>query len=248
MTLFIGKPLIALGDTDSTNLYLKNYIEQFDAQEGMTVTAEFQLAGRGQRGTIWESAPRKNILTSILLKPDFLMPSNQFYLGKAAGLAVYDTIKEVIGDELLTIKWPNDILYNKQKVAGILIENSLQGQKIKYSIAGFGINVNQDEFATTIATSLKLISGKDQNQIGLLNPLFEHLEGRYLQLKNGDLHTIDSEYEKVLYGINKTLEFTETKSDKTEKGTIKGVTEDGLLRVAYNTGERTYGFKEVKYL
>ncbi len=119
---------------------------------------DFQTAGRGQTGNGWESEEGKNLLCSILLPPR----QNLFELNVITSVAVHRMISK-LGISELTIKWPNDIYWRDKKVAGILIENAIIGNEVKYSIAGIGLNVNQIEWCSNAPNpvSLKQIYGID---------------------------------------------------------------------------------------
>ena len=147
-TLFIGKFSFHLSSIDSTNKFAHNLISKTNPIEGTAIRADEQTAGRGQFGSKWQANPRENITISIILCPKFLLVKQQFLLNAAMALGVYDFINEIIGySSELTIKWPNDIYVGNQKIAGILIENSIQQDVINNSIIGIGLNINQKTFS-----------------------------------------------------------------------------------------------------
>jgi len=167
--------------TNSTNTLLKELIAkgQWPMAERF-IRAGYQTAGRGQTGNGWESEPDKNLLCSVLISRQLSAFSNQpFYLNVAISVAVH---KAVMGYGLpvtgLTIKWPNDIYWNDQKIAGILIENAIIGNEVKYSIAGIGLNVNQTAFVSDAPNpvSLKQITGKDYDLDELMARLMEEID------------------------------------------------------------------------
>ena len=139
-------PLVALDETASTNQYLSQLCNQLQESvaELTTVTAEFQTAGKGQRGNTWEAEEGKNLLFSFVLYPSFLEARRQFILSQIVSLAIKEELSRW-SDEI-TIKWPNDIYWKDKKICGILIENDLSGHHIRRSIAGIGININQDRY------------------------------------------------------------------------------------------------------
>ena len=132
--------IIHIDETDSTNRWLR---EQ-GGEEDMVVWADFQTAGRGQGTNKWESEQGKNLLFSILLHPKDIPANKQFAISMQVSLAICEALGERIGD--LSIKWPNDIYWRNAKICGILIENRLQGSRIRDSIIGVGLNVNQRQF------------------------------------------------------------------------------------------------------
>lgn len=141
--------------TNSTNTLLKELIAKGEWPEGEEfLYTGYQTAGRGQTGNGWESEEGKNLLCSILLPAR----ENLFELNVVTAVAV----QRLLGNEF-TIKWPNDIYWGDKKIAGILIENAIIGNEVKYSIAGIGLNVNQTEWKSDAPNpvSLKQITGKE---------------------------------------------------------------------------------------
>lgn len=113
--------------------------------EGDLLFAKFQTGGRGQRGNSWESNKGENILCSLLfiqLRSARLISLWLHWLFRLVSLIIADIIPSLP----LGIKWPNDIYVGEKKLGGVLIENSLMGSGIDYSVIGFGINVNQTLF------------------------------------------------------------------------------------------------------
>ena len=153
-----------IASTNSTNTLLKQLAAEGNPPE--FIYAGFQTAGRGQTGNSWESEEGKNLLCSILLPPN----KNLYFLNIAVGVAML----RVIGDDF-TIKWPNDIYYGDKKAAGILVENAIIGNEIRYSIAGIGLNVNQTTFVSDAPNpiSLRQIRGQEYDIERLVNQLLE---------------------------------------------------------------------------
>ena len=145
--------IIKLNAIDSTNSYLKNMVEINNLENYTVVTAESQNAGRGQLGTVWESEYGKNLTFSMLVRVKGFKIEDQFYLSMAISLGVLNALKPNVNN-LLYVKWPNDILAEKDKLCGILIENVLSGSNIKHSIIGVGLNVNQDQFSDNLESIL----------------------------------------------------------------------------------------------
>lgn len=136
--------------TNSTNTLLKELLTKDEWPEGERfLRAGFQTAGRGQAGNGWESEEGKNLLCSILISRQPSAVSHQpFYLNVAVSVAVHRMVSHQLSavSHQLTIKWPNDIYWGDKKISGILIENAMIGNKLTYSIAGIGLNVNQTEW------------------------------------------------------------------------------------------------------
>lgn len=196
----------------------------------------FQTAGRGQAGNGWESEEGKNLLCSILLPPN----KNLYFLNIAIGVALL----RVIGEDF-TIKWPNDIYFGDKKVAGILIENAIIGNEIKYSIAGIGLNVNQTTFVSDAPNpvSLKQIRGQEYNIERLMNHLFETVQ-RVLSEPEKEVWAY---YKSHLYRREGFWPFED--KDGPFEAAIKDVLPTGEIVLEDKKGqERIYHFKQVRYV
>jgi BirA family biotin operon repressor/biotin-[acetyl-CoA-carboxylase] ligase len=243
-TLFLGKDLIYMPTCHSTNDIALDLVSKYDKKEGTLVVTDKQLKGRGQRGNEWQSQGGQNLTFSVVLKPNFVRADEQFYLNMMVSLAIYDAIDEVI-PEAAKIKWPNDILVEQKKVCGVLIENTLTGQRIGSSVVGIGLNVNQEHFAIAQAASLSKFAGKQLSLTNLLERIILHMEAYYLLLKKGDKATIKDKYCQVLYGFGHSVKL-HTEHDFL--GVIKDVDSLGRIIVDEDGAKRTFDFKEVKFV
>ena len=251
-TLFIGKNTLFLLEVESTNTYAMNLLRNVNAIEGTVVHTDRQTRGRGQRGASWNSDAASNITASIILKPSFLSIENSFYLSKISALAVYDVLAEILAESQydIKIKWPNDILVNKRKIAGILIENNFNHLSIQHSVIGVGLNVNQRVFEglENTVTSLQLLTGRHFERNEVLEKLCIHLEKWYLKLKELKCALIDEHYMQHLFGLNQPMQFADT-SEKAFEGTIKDITREGKLSVEMADGRLVdFEVKQVKLL
>ena len=198
-------PLIALDETDSTNRYISQLCNELQESvaELTTVTAEFQSAGKGQRGNTWEADKGKNLLFSFVLYPTFLEARRQFTLSQIVSLSIKEELDRW-SDEI-TIKWPNDIYWRDKKICGILIENDLSGHFIGRSISGIGININQDEFHSDAPNpvSLKQITGQEHDRYEILSHILKRVQIYYngLQTEDGSTYTaeIAARYARSLF-------------------------------------------------
>jgi BirA family transcriptional regulator, biotin operon repressor / biotin---[acetyl-CoA-carboxylase] ligase len=237
-TLFIGKNLLFLHEVDSTNTYAMNLLRNVNVVDGTLVYTDQQTSGRGQRGSLWNSEIAQNITASIIIKTHFLRIENSFSLSQISALAIYDVLAEILpqGQYDIKIKWPNDILVNKQKIAGILIENTFHHQSIQHSVIGIGLNLNQTNFPEfqNTATSLKKLLYQSFDRQGILEKLCKSLEKWYFKMKNGKLDEINQAYLDQLYGLNEHLMFRNLLGD-TFSGTITGISVDGKLNVKTET-------------
>ncbi len=244
-TLFIGQNQVFVPQCHSTNTLLAELVKNQDLMEGTVVITNNQTAGRGQRGNTWQAEPGKNLTFSLLLKPSFLLAKDQFYLTVVVSLA----IRELLTSELQTpvkIKWPNDILVGDKKICGILIENTVGGDKLQQSIIGIGLNVNQDNFSIDKPTSMKLITDREFDLASVLNSLLVKLESNYLQLKEGNYHALRSEYLSHLYWINEERIFSS--KGREFKGTITGVDEHGRLSISHSEKTVAFDLKDITFL
>jgi BirA family transcriptional regulator, biotin operon repressor / biotin---[acetyl-CoA-carboxylase] ligase len=247
-TLFVGQKIIYLPSCQSTNDEAAQLIAADEAVEGLFVVTDQQMAGRGQRGNVWQAEPGQNLTTSLILGPSFLAPTEQFWLNIAVSLGVTDALAVLLPADLkLCIKWPNDIFLDDQKLGGILIENTVQGARLVWSVVGMGLNVNQTEFAYQTATSLQnrapLPDG--YNLAGLLAALSERIEGRYLQLRANHRAGLQADYLSRLFRYHQEHWFRA--NDQRFRGIITGVDEAGQLQVLVNGVVQVFGFKEIGF-
>jgi BirA family biotin operon repressor/biotin-[acetyl-CoA-carboxylase] ligase len=233
-----------LHETESTNSFLHEKLMSEKLPEGSVVTADYQTKGRGQRGSSWQSEAGKNLLMSIVVYPEFLKVTEAFMLSKCVALAACDLLS--VYSNKVQIKWPNDILIDGKKVAGILIENILRGSEIYASIVGIGINFNQQLFEKELyaATSVLMDTGfKADTQINAVK-LHENIEVNYQMLQQKKFAEIDHLYLSHLYKLNETALFKD--ADGQFQGKIKGLSSMGLLIVERENGEKhLYDVKEI---
>jgi BirA family transcriptional regulator, biotin operon repressor / biotin---[acetyl-CoA-carboxylase] ligase len=236
-TLFIGKNAVFLPETESTNSYAINLLKNVNLPDGTVVHTGNQTSGKGQRGGVWKSEPAANLTASIILKPSFLSLQNHFYLYQIAALACYDTIAELVNTSQfdIKIKWPNDILVDNCKIAGVLIENNLVSNVINWSVIGIGLNINQQNFyKLPKATSVKQIINIETRLDKVLNRLCVNFEKYYLLLKNRKYEQLKSDYLTKLFGLNKLMDFEI--NGKLTKMTVKGINQLGLLVLENESG------------
>lgn len=243
-TLFIGKVLLEYERLDSTNSQAERLLKEKNLAEGTVIFTSEQFSGRGQVGNSWFSDSNKNISISIILQPKLDFPKYQFALNQIVSLGIRDFIGTYLSNA--KIKWPNDIMIDNKKVAGVLIQNSISKKQISNSIVGIGINVNQDFFPVGLGkpTSMFLETEKQYDIKELLGHLFSNIEAWYLKLKSGKFKEIDDEYHKYLYLKNELHLFKDSKGD-IFKGSIIGVSNDGRLNVKTSNGLKKFMFKEI---
>lgn len=245
--LFVGQNIVSLSNVDSTNNYLKELLTKSrPVPEGSVIMAVKQSAGRGQIGNTWHSEAGKNLTFSLVLYPSFLPIDQQFELTKAISLALNDVLSSYFGPSA-KIKWPNDCYINDKKIGGILIENSIQGNQIKHSIIGVGLNVNQSDFPSELinATSFNQAFSKEHELMTVLGEICSAIEARYLQLKAGNLKEIDAQYLNNLYLLNQWNIYRI--NGCLQNGKICGIDSQGQLQVEIDNQIQSFGLKEIAF-
>ena len=243
--LIIGTSHYHFAQLGSTNTFLKTMLGEKWLAEGTVVSTAFQTDGRGQAGARWDGANDRNIMLSVLLYPKFVPIASQFNISKTVALGVRDFLAGLLPREQICIKWPNDILVNERKICGILIENSLQGDKIENCICGIGININELP-ADPKRTSLKAMTGQEYPLRKLEKTLFSYIERRYLLLRS-NAAAIAGDYLKALYRFGHERSFVDTKTNVPFVGTISGIHHDGRLIIDSESGTRMFGLKELAW-
>lgn len=232
---------------DSTNKKARLMVGHAKAPEPIWIRAIEQRMGKGLGSNTWLTEPGKNITASLLVYPAYVRAENQFDISIAASLAVFDLLGLFIEKPL--IKWPNDLLAGSGKIAGLLIENALSGQKIEYSVIGIGLNINQEEFPPGIPspTSLKLQTGMDYELEEISSLLLECLLNRLRQLEEGRADFLKHDYYRNLFRF---MEFAPYKAmNSWFRARITGVNRYGQLILETESGdEKKFDFKEVEFI
>tara|TARA_R110001583_G_scaffold123082_1_gene274395 strand:- start:15966 stop:16703 length:738 start_codon:yes stop_codon:yes gene_type:complete len=240
--------IIKLNAIDSTNSYIKKLVAKSTLESYTAVVAKEQTLGRGQVGTTWVSEVGKNLTFSVLINFENFKIHHQFYLSMAVSLGVFNAINKNVKIDM-AIKWPNDILAGKDKIAGILIENIIRGVGIRQSVIGIGLNVNQQNFPKNIgaATSLKNIYGIDFDTDELLEKIIISIQHFVNYIENENFEALKKRYIALLYKYQKPSMFEE-KSDKVFLGKIIDVDESGKLVIELeNETIRKFSLKEIKF-
>ena len=239
--------LIKLDSVASTNDYLKEMCKSQTCDDFTVVVAQTQTQGRGQRDSVWESEPDKNLTFSVLKNIEGMPLKDQFKLSMAVCLGVIEGLSfcQYSG---LKIKWPNDIMSGDKKLGGVLIENVITGQILKNCVIGIGINVNQIDFSRLPhATSLALGSGKIISKDQLLEQLRLSLEHRLTSIENQPFDPIKSDYLKALYRFGALSEF-QTPEGHFFNAVISGVDQAGQLELTHDNKSSLYDLKSVKMI
>jgi BirA family transcriptional regulator, biotin operon repressor / biotin---[acetyl-CoA-carboxylase] ligase len=245
--MIIGSNILFFKDLPSTNSHASLLLKKNSLSEGTIIQTNYQSAGKGHAGNSWESEDGKNLLISIVLYPSFVSPSDQFCISMALSLGICDFITRFIPD--CSIKWPNDIYINNDKIAGILIENTIIADHIEYSIAGIGLNINQEKFISSAPNpvSLRQITGETYDLLACLSELTKDLDFRYKQLIAGNTESARKEYITKLYRLNEWSRFIDANGEFT--GRIITLGDYGTLMIEkQDTEKREYSFKEVEFI
>lgn len=244
--------IISLNETDSTNRYLQELCQERgnkQVAEFTTVCADYQTAGKGQRGNSWESSEGANLLFSFVCYPTFLPIRRQFVLSQLISLSIKETLDEYCND--ISIKWPNDIYWQEKKICGILIENDLEGCNIGRCICGIGLNVNQERFVSNAPNPISLmqITGKTHERDVILKAILKRIEQAYLRLKKEPEYAseLSMHYASSLFRREGMHHYQD--KDGVFKARLVRVEVDGRFVLLDEDGhERSYLFKEVQYV
>lgn len=233
-----------LSSTTSTNDDAKDlcYVD------GDIVWADFQTAGRGQRGHSWESREGENLTFSVVLEPSFLPVAQQFLLLEAVSLSLVDFFDSY--GVRPSIKWTNDIYVDDRKLVGILIEHLYTGATLSRTIVGIGINVNQREFSPDLPNpvSMALLTGREFDLAEVLSRFEGALQRRYAQLRSGEWDRLQADYHARLYRRDEWHRFALPDGSRFE-GAIRGVKPMGDLIIEHRNGEvKSFLFKEVEFI
>ena len=233
--------VIRLDECSSTNSYMASVVSGLS--HGAVVITDRQTAGRGQRGNSWEAMPGKNLTFSLFIKPDAMPARDQFYISEAVALGITDILRPLLPDNAVAIKWPNDIYVDDCKICGILIENSLIGSSVGYSIAGIGLNVNQQSFYSDSPNpvSLVMLTGVQYDLSKLLDDVVDAILSRLLQ----HVYERHADYMSSLYR-REGAGYRDMSTGEEFHAIIAGIAPTGHMTLLDTEGNsRTYAFKEV---
>jgi BirA family transcriptional regulator, biotin operon repressor / biotin---[acetyl-CoA-carboxylase] ligase len=245
-TQFIGQRIVYEAVCASTNSLAVQCLDKTNLPAGTVVITDHQYQGRGQRGHVWHSEPNKNLTFSVVLYPTFLAAQQSFALNIITTLAIQHVLALYIPNGL-SIKWPNDIYYQDKKLGGILIENMLEKHKLKTSIIGIGLNVNQVRFTLPAATSLSLVCQLTFSLQQLLAQILARLEDNYLQLQAQGIAPLQAAYLEHMYWIDEIHVFQD--ATHTFQGKIKGIDAVGKLMIEQADGtSKHHSTQEVTFI
>ena len=259
-------PINWFEEVESTN---NEALKQYEIADNFAVfAAHFQTKGRGQRGAGWESAPGMNLTFSILMKRSNLIPSKQFVISQIVAIGVKRYL-QTLGIEA-SVKWPNDIYVGDKKICGVLIEHRIMGDTLSGSIAGIGVNINQEVFLSDAPNPVSVyniigrkldIEEELKSLTGIIYSLYKVVADSIaafddtIAFDNGTAHdsavitSLEKEYHNSLYHLQEYCLYMEMPNEKTVEAKIIGVDQSACLLLERRDGTiKRYHFKEVKYL
>lgn len=244
-TRVVGRKIVYFKTLSSTNLYARKLVDCGVDEEGTIVVADIQHHGRGRKGRLWFSLA-EGLWFSIILYPN-IPPQQSMMLTMAASISVAEAIKEVTGLDSV-IKWPNDVLISGKKVCGVLTEIDAEMDRIKYSIVGIGVNVNNklSEGLYGKATTLMEELGFSVSKVQLLKAILKHFDENYMILVKGNYDSILDKWVSMSNIVGKKIIIQEDK--KTMQGIVSKVDIDGSLILQTNTGAHRIYTGDIEYL
>lgn len=234
-TRFLGRNIVALEETDSTNEEAKRQ-GAAGAPDGTLCVAERQTGGKGRLGRAWSSPAGSGVWMSLLLRPS-VAPQEATQLTLIVGLSVCQAIRRLTGCQAM-IKWPNDIVIGRKKVCGILTELTADMEQIHYVVVGIGINANIPQFQGELqkkATSLLLETGQEIDRAGLVQAVLEEFEKNYDRFLTDLTADFITPYEALCVSLNRQVSVVRGGRELT--GQSIGLTKEGELRVRMENGD-----------
>lgn len=227
------KNIVFIEKCDSTNIEVKKY------PLGTMLISDVQNMGKGRSGKKFLSNTSDGIWTSIKMKINISLDKISL-LTQVISIAVRETLREYVDNNILKIKWPNDIYINEKKVCGILCESVISDMQLEYIIVGIGINLNHSIFDSdllNIATSIFLETGKKINKDEILHILIKNLNSeinKFLQTEEVDVDYLN----KNSYLNKKKIEFVI--NDKKEIGEVCGIEKNGKITIIVRNQKNSY--------
>lgn len=242
-TQVVGRDIQVFEQTTSTNDVVEK-LARDGVKEGAVVFAESQTKGRGRLGRVWMSPSRQGLWFSVLLRPH-LHPQETTQLTVISATALRRAIKNLTG-LAAEIKWPNDVLLNGKKAAGILTEMSAELDRVRHVILGIGVDVNLEAAGfppelRKLATSLRIESGAPVSRPELAVEILRELDADYARICAGKFSEVADEWEAACVTIGKNV--TVHVGERQFRGRAESLDEDGalLIRTEHGHLERVIG-------
>ncbi|MGA9231865.1 MAG: biotin--[acetyl-CoA-carboxylase] ligase [Exiguobacterium oxidotolerans] len=243
-TKFFGRDIFHVEETETTQRIAHDLAQQ-QVKEGKLVVCDYQTSGRGQLGRVWHETKGNGIAMSLIVRPD--VPLDQAgQLTLVSGIALATSLREF--DVPVTIKWPNDLLIDGRKVAGILTEMQTEANRISSVIIGIGINVHHDAFSTAIAdraTSLKLATNRTFRRAEIVASFLNQFEQMYERWLVDGFGSFVEAWEHLADKLNQPV--TLRSRQQTLSGYLRGIRADGTLMVETDQGMEAFHSAELVY-
>lgn len=229
----VGRRLHWLATTGSTN-DVAAHLAELGAEEGTTVVAEHQTVGRGRQGRTWFSPPGAGLYVSVVLRPagELTRRNPAALLTLASGVAVAEAVRAVTGLPA-AIKWPNDILIDRRKLAGILAEAAASGGNLHHVVLGVGVNLQTTAYPAELAsraTSIEAETSRPADRARTLAEMLAAIGERYADLQAGRFDAILGAWRRLAWALGAALVEWDS-----PQGVIRGraedIDEDGALLV-----------------
>jgi BirA family biotin operon repressor/biotin-[acetyl-CoA-carboxylase] ligase len=223
-----------LDATTSTNDVAAHFAER-GAPEGTVVAAESQTAGRGRMGRAWFSPPGAGLYVSIVLRPPGTVSAHRnpaALLTLASGVAIVEGVRAVTGLPA-EIKWPNDVVIGKRKLAGILAESTAQGGVLHHVILGFGVNLQPAAYPPDVArraTSIEAETGRAADRAQLFAEILAALAERYADLQAGRFDAILTAWRELAPSLPSSIVEWDSPAGL-RRGRAEDIDTDGALLV-----------------
>ncbi len=241
-----GAKIYTFDTIDSTNNCARALAACW-AEEGTVIIAERQTAGRGRMGRTWTANPLENLTFSVILRPT--VPAEDLnLLPLYVGVAVVDAVRRVTGLDV-QCKWPNDLLLNGRKVAGILLEGSLKESSVDFVVIGIGLNVNQREFPPELAgkaTSLARETGTEFDREELFREIMRSLETHYRSLARRGFSGVIPLWNERSNFVGQHVSLSQNGSVLT--GVVAGLNDHGALLLEQNGTQQAFLAGDVSIL
>lgn len=247
-TQWLGQDFHYYASLPSTNTYIKKLAAE-EVRQGMVVLTDNQLKGRGQYDREWESQPGQNLTFSMVFKPQ---GTEGFHvLTMTCALALVEQLKAVDQKACAHIKWPNDVLLNDKKVAGLLTETVFLGNKLDRLVIGIGLNINQQvyhEDLTGKATSVRLETGKKISRELFLSKLLHRIEYKY-HLWHRNQSDLLKKVNREIEGYGKWIGLRINGKKKDDPYKLLGVNESGRLVVLNKEGGlESFSYEQIRII
>ncbi|HEX6983258.1 MAG TPA: biotin--[acetyl-CoA-carboxylase] ligase [Balneolaceae bacterium] len=246
-TQWLGHSICYFNELESTNTYVKKLPKE-EVHQGMICLTDNQLKGRGQYERRWESETGKNLTFSLVFRPQ--SPRGFHVLTLACALALVEQLCSLVGESSCAyIKWPNDVILKRKKVAGLLTETVFNGNHLDRLIFGMGLNVNQASFSPDLvdkATSIHLETGKVISREHFLCELLGRIEHKYSlwhRRQDGLLKSIN----RSINGYGKWIGLKVNDKLRDDSYKMLGVDESGkLLMLNQDGGIESFSYEQIR--